>query len=57
MRLCPPQSPTGFAASASLRVNATVHGLGPLFKLKFSVVNTGARRACLQALLQLLLRV
>lgn len=37
------KSPTGFAASASLRVNATVHGLGPLFKIRFMIVNTGAR--------------
>lgn len=37
------KSPTGFAASASLRVNATVHGLGPLFKIRFMIVNTGAK--------------
>ena len=37
------EGPMSYAAGAAVRINAQVQGLGPLFKLKVSVQNTGGR--------------
>eukprot|EP00935_MAST-01C_sp_MAST-1C-sp1_P000776 g776.t1 len=37
------QGPVSYAAGASLRLNAQVQGLGPLFKIKLSIQNAGSK--------------
>ena len=37
------QGPVSYGAGASVRLNATVQGLGPLFKIRIALQNTGSR--------------
>lgn len=37
------QGPVSYGAGASVRLNATVQGLGPLFKIRVALQNTGSR--------------
>mmetsp|Transcript_16762 Transcript_16762/g.42090 ORF Transcript_16762/g.42090 Transcript_16762/m.42090 type:complete len:590 (-) Transcript_16762:163-1932(-) len=37
------QGPLSYTAGSSLRLNAQVQGLGPLFKIKLSIQNTGSK--------------
>lgn len=38
-----PQGPISYSAGSSLRLNVQVQGLGPFFKLKLTLQNTGTK--------------